>query len=147
MPCREEAGVEPSEGPPRPNYFSGQLVTADDLQIEQEYLIEKDCLHTRLLHGWGKICGLEVSVSDHHQDNLIVSPGIAIDALGREIIVPEPAIVNVAHLIPSDDAADATVEVVLRYTPHARQRWSLIRTNRGTSSSTASLRGSATAMS
>jgi hypothetical protein len=78
-------------------------------------LNEKDRLHTRLLHGWGKICGLEVSVSDHHQDNLIVSPGLAIDALGREIIVPEPAIVNVAHLIPSDDAADATVEVVLRY--------------------------------
>ena len=41
----------------------------------------------RLTVGFGVVCGLGVSVTD---DGLVIAPGVAIDGLGREIIVPTP---------------------------------------------------------
>jgi hypothetical protein len=38
------------------------LLTADDLQREQDYHRDKARLHNRFLHGWGVVAGLTVSV-------------------------------------------------------------------------------------
>jgi hypothetical protein len=48
--------------PERPHFFTGQLLTADDLQAEQDYFRGKSRLHHRLLHGWGIVSGLGVSI-------------------------------------------------------------------------------------
>jgi hypothetical protein len=45
----------------RLSYFYGQMLHARDLQGEQAYFREKLKLHTRCLHGWGVVCGLEVT--------------------------------------------------------------------------------------
>src|SRR5437867_782422 len=37
----------------RPNYFVGKLIDAADLQLEQEYHLEKHRRHNRHLHGFG----------------------------------------------------------------------------------------------
>lgn len=50
-----------SAGLTRPRYFNGQLLTADDLQAEQNYFREKLRRHNRCLHGWGVVRGLEVT--------------------------------------------------------------------------------------
>ena len=44
----------------RPRFFAGQLLTEQDLNRLQTYVIEKNRLHNRYLHGWGVVCGLEV---------------------------------------------------------------------------------------
>ncbi|HVO01305.1 MAG TPA: ABC transporter C-terminal domain-containing protein [Candidatus Cybelea sp.] len=45
----------------RLNYFYGQMLSAADFRSEQAYLREKLKLHNRCLHGYGVICGLEVT--------------------------------------------------------------------------------------
>lgn len=72
----------------RPNFFTGRLLTADDLGAEQDYQRGQRWLHNRLLHGAGVVAGLEVTVSG---GSAHVTPGVALDCLGREIVVPQPA--------------------------------------------------------
>jgi len=50
------------------------------------YVIEKNKLHNRYLHGWGVVCGLEVLC---HQCKgwVTIKPGYALDPCGNDIIV------------------------------------------------------------
>lgn len=77
----------------RVNYFTGRLLTAQDFQDEQDYDIERHRLHNRCLHGAGVVCGLEVMVDAAH-NRIQVSPGLALDCLGREILLPETSLVS-----------------------------------------------------
>lgn len=45
----------------RLNYFYGQMLGAADFRGEQSFMREKLKLHNRCLHGYGVICGLEVT--------------------------------------------------------------------------------------
>jgi hypothetical protein len=71
----------------RNNYFSGKLLSEEDFNDEQNYMLNKMRLHNRMLHGWGTVSGLEVSASEDSFNGVIVSPGVAIDPFGNEIIV------------------------------------------------------------
>jgi hypothetical protein len=44
----------------RLNYFYGQMLSAQDFQIEQSFFRDKMKLHNRCLHGYGTVCGLIV---------------------------------------------------------------------------------------
>lgn len=44
----------------RPRYFPRQLITPDELILEQNYFRDKLRRHNRLLHGWGVVCGAVV---------------------------------------------------------------------------------------
>ncbi|HEY6100706.1 MAG TPA: hypothetical protein VIW03_14810 [Anaeromyxobacter sp.] len=72
----------------RVRYFSGQLLSAADFQAEQDYTRDRLRRHNRWLHGWGVVGGLAISVS---RGEIVVAPGLAIDGLGNEIEVCEPA--------------------------------------------------------
>ena len=39
----------------RPNYFCGHLLTDADLKLDQKYVIEKNKLYHRAIHGHGHI--------------------------------------------------------------------------------------------
>lgn len=80
-----------SDPPIRNNYFAGKVLTAEDLQAEQDYHIGQRRSHNRLLHGAGVVQGLDVSVGP---GGVRVEPGMAIDCLGREIVVPKPSEVD-----------------------------------------------------
>jgi hypothetical protein len=69
----------------RSRFFTGQLLTADDLQREQDYHRDKARLHNRFLHGWGVVAGLRVSVD---QGAVVVASGLALDCAGNELILP-----------------------------------------------------------
>ena len=73
--------------PRRPNYFNGRLLTAEDLEAEQSYFLGRGRSDNRWLHGWGVVFGLAVTPSG--DGGVAVEPGLAIDGLGREIVVPE----------------------------------------------------------
>lgn len=69
MERTETVTVEPRRDEPcerfpefkRPNYFRGQLLGPREFQGEQRYWREKLRLHNRCLHGYGVVCGLEVT--------------------------------------------------------------------------------------
>jgi hypothetical protein len=68
----------------RPRYFAGKLLTPEDLNGEQEYFLERSRRHNRCLHGYGVVSGLEVACKD---SVVTVTPGMALDGFGNEIIV------------------------------------------------------------
>ncbi|HXM09959.1 MAG TPA: hypothetical protein VN946_08450 [Terriglobales bacterium] len=43
-----------------PRYYPRQLITPDDLTLEQNYFRDRMRRHNRLLHGWGVVCGAQV---------------------------------------------------------------------------------------
>jgi hypothetical protein len=40
-----------------PRYYPRQLITPDDLTLEQNYFRDRMRRHNRLMHGWGVVCG------------------------------------------------------------------------------------------
>ncbi len=68
----------------RPNFFSGKLLTAEDLAQEQEYVLDKFRRHNRTLHGFGIISGLKVSA---RAGQVSVEPGFALDCEGNELVI------------------------------------------------------------
>jgi len=66
----------------RSRFFSGKLLTLDDLALEQQYLREKLKRHNRSLHGFGIVSGLKVTVNS---GQIVVEPGLALDCEGNEL--------------------------------------------------------------
>jgi hypothetical protein len=71
----------------RTRYFTGQLLTAESLQQEQEYFLARLRRHNRFLHGWGVVTGLSVGLENG--ETVVVDPGLAIDCAGNEIVLSE----------------------------------------------------------
>jgi len=72
----------------RVRYFTGQLLGVADFETEQRYVIESNRRRNRWLHGWGIVGGLQVSTA---RSEVVVAPGFALDCVGNEIEVEEPA--------------------------------------------------------
>jgi len=75
----------------RVRYFSRQLLDANDLTDDQAYHRAKQRMHNRLLHGWGIVCGLDVTANPTEQapSNIQVSTGYALSPQGDEICVSD----------------------------------------------------------
>ena len=72
----------------RVRYFPRQLLTADDMRVEQEYFREKARRHNRYLHGWGVVCGCVVEqVTDAKTWTVRVCPGYVVSPQGDEILI------------------------------------------------------------
>ena len=70
----------------RNRYFYGKLLDEASLRMEQSYFNQKRWMMNRLGLGSGVLCGLQVIVQG---DCVCIAPGVAIDTMGREIVVPE----------------------------------------------------------
>jgi hypothetical protein len=78
--------------PARNRYYYGKLLDAEHFELEQEYGNRKRWLLNRLSLGTGVLCGLDVSVvQGANGSQIVVGPGVAIDGVGRELIVPAPS--------------------------------------------------------
>ncbi len=85
--CREQPVCDPRPVCPvcggleclcRPRFFAGQLLTEDDLNRLERYVIDKNRLHNRYLFGSGVACGLEVVCTvcdDGSRGKVVVKPG------------------------------------------------------------------------
>ncbi|TFH39904.1 MAG: hypothetical protein E4G94_10420 [ANME-2 cluster archaeon] len=71
----------------RLNYYTGQLLNADDFKDEQLYHVDTIRSHNRNLHTWGIARGLNVEKIG--TKNVTISRGMAIDGLGRQIVLDE----------------------------------------------------------
>ena len=74
----------------RNRYFYGKLLTVRDFEAEQNYVSAKHRLVNRVVHGAGVGCGLGVRRSD--DTTLLIGSGMALDYLGREIVIEEPLV-------------------------------------------------------
>jgi hypothetical protein len=76
-------GVEPFE---RNRYYYGKMLDAFHFDMETGYQNEKRWLINRMVLGHGVVCGLDVVPGDA-EHTIVVTPGLAIDKWGREIVV------------------------------------------------------------
>jgi hypothetical protein len=113
----------------RTRFFAGQLLTDVDLTNEQNYFLAKNRLHNRYLHGWGVVCGLQVTCSDC-DGWVTINPGYAIDPCGNDIIVCAAQSFNVLQAIQACSTPASTTANCspLRYRPapnctDAIQKW------------------------
>jgi hypothetical protein len=92
----------------RPNFFCGQLLTDADLGAMVEWARKRFAL-TRYRHGWGVVCGLDVTCSAPHGSQsccpdpnagptVYVNPGYAIDCCGNDLVVCEPIAVDLSKV-------------------------------------------------
>lgn len=79
----------------RNRYFHGKLITARDMQAEQDYQVGRLNTLTRLVAGEGIVCGLNAAVEDVGNGiEVTVEPGVALDCCGRQIVVEDTATHN-----------------------------------------------------
>lgn len=72
----------------RVRYTSGLVLGVDEFEQEQAYLVERDRLLTRALHGYGVVHGLEVEVDrSESAPRILVRPGLGIDPRGQHVCV------------------------------------------------------------
>ncbi len=81
----------------RLNYYNGKRLLASDLKLEQEYHIRVRRWLNKSLYAAGIARGLEVREVPG-APTVIVSPGLALDSEGREIILLDEARVDVLGL-------------------------------------------------
>ncbi|NBD22290.1 hypothetical protein [Paenibacillus glycinis] len=99
----------------RNHYFYGKLLTSRDFKEEQTYFNQKRYLLNRLIHGHGIVWGLKVQGVDDHV--LEVGSGVALDEIGREIVVDQSDRVDLRQLdaIPPEAKHSTMLYLVLLY--------------------------------
>ena len=123
--------MNPFATPERNRWSAAQALGADDLSREQDYHRAATARTAWAAMGAGVVAGLEVTVDEN--GDVSVGPGLAIDALGREIVVPSgaglspapepPFTVWIAHAevpgrqIPGPDGPEAWT---------VREEWTLV---------------------
>jgi hypothetical protein len=83
----------------RPRFFSGQLLTDDDLQALTNYVVNSRRLHNKFLVGSGVSCGLAVTCHPCGGGRVIVQAGHAVDCCGNEIMVPCPVELDINGMV------------------------------------------------
>jgi hypothetical protein len=99
LPCQEEGKTAEKECTcpetcwiERPKFSGGQMLTDADLTSGVNYVIKKNNLHNRYLHGWGVVCGLKVKcfpccTGHGSSGKVVVESGYAIDCCGNDLVV------------------------------------------------------------
>ncbi len=90
----------------RTRFFSGKLLTADDLAAEQQYHLGNHRDHLRMFHGSGIVQGLQVETGTGG-DTIVVRRGVAIDGEGREICLDA----DVTLTVPAGSQSPALILV------------------------------------
>ncbi len=89
----------------RNRYFYGKLMTVRDFEDEQTYFNDKRRLTNRMLHGAGVVAGLGVLLVDNQTFSL--EAGMALDYLGREIVVQDPCVKRISAIKGFDEIRES----------------------------------------
>src|SRR5215813_8442528 len=73
----------------RVRFFPRQLLTPEDMTTDSDYFRQKLRRHNRFLHGWGVVCGLEVTADPAPGTpwRVQIGPGFALGPYGDDIDV------------------------------------------------------------
>jgi hypothetical protein len=120
QPAGRRAGLQT---PVRNYYFYGQLLGVRNFELETGYFIRQRNMLSRLVLGYGVVCGLNVELAGDGRQ-VIIWPGLAFDKWGRDIVVAQksapipvpPAIIQSALDRAQGGGYDeACVQVVICY--------------------------------
>src|SRR5687767_11486865 len=106
--------------PDRLHYATGAMLDREDFQSEQLYHRGRLARALASLHGSGTVAGLRAEVRSlgETEELLNVTPGLAVDRLGRLVEVPRPACLRLGrwmeHLARTDRSALAAARYDLR---------------------------------
>ena len=90
------------QAPDRVFYANGALLDQEDFTAEQIYHRARIGRALTYLHGHGTVAGLEVTVQQQaEEDMLMVSAGLVIDRIGRQIEVPRAACLRIGRWFQS----------------------------------------------
>jgi hypothetical protein len=104
----------------RIRFFSGELLTADDLTTVDENNRQLRWLHNRTLHNWGIAYGFNVSGA-RGDTSVTVSPGYANDSYGREIILSGPVTQPIPAVPGASGGGPAIYYLVANYIDDANE--------------------------
>ena len=94
----------------RVNYFDRQHIRLAELRDEQSYHVQMRRRHNLSHHSWGIVTGLELVARPDGQVG--VTPGLAIDGYGRELLLVDHRVVGRADF---DRYATSRLDVWLEY--------------------------------
>ncbi len=77
-------------------YYDGKLLSAKNFQDEQSYHNEKRALINRLIYGEGVLSGMRVLKLD--EETFCIEPGVAIDHMGRMIVIEKSAFKKASYI-------------------------------------------------
>ena len=106
----EEARCEDFD---RVRFFNGQLLTADDFDLQTEYFRKRHNQHNVYLHGDGVIRGLRVRAADPAGWQVIVEKGAAVDCSGNMMHVKSDQAVNLEEIVGSVSSPTQDREFVI----------------------------------
>ncbi len=97
----------------RVSYEAGMLLGLEATRAEQDYHRRRLTRHQYWLQGFGTLAGMHVSMNPpSHPNNsdpvlvrLLVSPGIGVDGLGREVLIHETYCINLGDWLAAQSEA------------------------------------------
>ena len=105
----------------RNRYFHGKLMTARDMELDQDYHAGRFETFLQHVAGEGVVCGLTTTVDQDDDTKVAVSAGFAIDCCGRPVVLPDgadetftPRELNTAEQV-QDAATDEGISLFVRY--------------------------------
>jgi len=115
----------------RVRFFQRQLLSVADMVTEQDYIRQKLRRHNRFLHGWGVVCGLEVTPQPTSEApwRVEITAGYALGPYGDEVYVGESVFLDLAQCGPDaitspcepdvlegpSDVSGGTIYVAIKY--------------------------------
>lgn len=97
----------------RNRYYAGKMLTSADFQAEQTYFNNKRRFLNYLFCGSGVLCGLGVLSLDDL--SLMVESGVAIDMLGREVVVDTSVVKKLSTIEGFETLKSNEAMLCLRY--------------------------------
>ncbi|MCR4704949.1 MAG: hypothetical protein K5641_02675 [Lachnospiraceae bacterium] len=97
----------------RNRYYAGKMLTTADFQAEQAYFNNKRRFINRLMCGSGIVCGFGVFSLDDL--SVLIESGVAIDELGREIVMDTSVVKKLSVLEGFESLKTNEVSLCLRY--------------------------------
>lgn len=97
----------------RNRYYSGKMLTSSDFQAEQTYFNNKRRFINTLMYGEGIVCGCGVFNLDDL--SILVESGVAIDGLGREIVIESSVVKKLSAIDGFEDLHGKQAALCLRY--------------------------------
>lgn len=97
----------------RNRYYPGKMLVSADFQAEQTYFNNKRRFINNLMYGSGIVCGCGVFNLDDL--SIMVESGVAIDGMGREIIIDSSVVKKLSAIEGFDTLVTEQAALCLRY--------------------------------
>lgn len=121
MEKERDCQVKSNESLPfsRNRYYKGKMLTSADFAAEQLYMNHKRQFVNRMITGSGIVCGLNVISLDDL--SFMVESGVAIDDMGREIVVESSVVKKLSAIAGFENLETGQASLCIRYQENETQ--------------------------